>query len=148
VSGPAKGRFLADIIDTADVLKANGFKPNDTYSFVVGGTALNASNTFRVAGNNQPDLARNSAESYAEEYHTRPDQEGIWRSLKFKNIVLSYGQLPSLADFLVAPKISSTDNPMLKQMAIGHPHWVTRNHLRWSITRRKPKKTRKSTARP
>jgi hypothetical protein len=103
-----KGRFLAGIIDTADVLKANGFKPDETYSFVVGGTALNASNTFRVTGNHHADLARNNTGDYTEEYHSNPNEEGIWRSLKFKNIVLSYGQIPSLADFLVAPHISPT----------------------------------------
>lgn len=102
-TGSEKGRFVASIIDTADVLKANGFKPNDAFSLIVGGTALNASNTFRVAGNHQPDIARNSSDGYTDEYHTRPNEEGIWRTLKFKNIVLSYGQVPSLTDFLVAP---------------------------------------------
>ena len=107
-----KGRFLAGIIDTADVLKAYGFKPDETYSFVVGGTALNASNTFRVTGNHQIDRARNNTGDYTEEFHSKPDDEGIWRSLKFKNIVLSYGQIPSLTDFLVAPQTRTTKTPM------------------------------------
>jgi len=111
-TGPENGRFLAGIIDTADVLKANGFKPDETYSFVVGGTALNASNTFRVTGNHQADLARNNTGDYTEEYHSNPDEAGIWRSLKFKNIVLSYGQIPSLADFLVTPHISPAKTPI------------------------------------
>ncbi len=111
-TGSEKGRFLAGIIDTADVLKANGFKPDETYSFVVGGTALNASNTFRVTGNHQTDLAQNNTGGYTEEYHSNPDEAGIWRSLKFKNIVLSYGQIPSLADFLVAPHIGPTKSAM------------------------------------
>ena len=111
-TGSEKGRFLAGIIDTADVLKANGFKPDETYSFVVGGTALNASNTFRVTGNHQADRAQNNTGDYTEEYHSKPDEAGIWRSLKFKNIVLSYGQIPSLADFLVAPHITPTESAM------------------------------------
>jgi hypothetical protein len=111
-TGSEKGRFLAGIIDTADVLKANGFKPDETYSFVVGGTALNASNTFRVTGNHQTDLERSNTGDYTEEYHSNPDEAGIWRSLKFKNIVLSYGQIPSLADFLVAPHISPAKTSM------------------------------------
>ena len=111
-TGSEKGRFLAGIIDTADVLKANGYKPDETYSFVVGGTALNASNTFRVTGNHQADLAHNNTGDYIEEFHSKPDEEGIWRSLKFKNIVLSYGQIPSLTDFLVAPQTHPTKTPM------------------------------------
>lgn len=103
-AGSEKGRFLAGIIDTADVLKANGFNPDDAFSFVVGGTALNAANTFRVTGNHQADFAKNNADGYSEEYHTPPGEDGIWRSLKFKNIVLSYGQIPSLADFLASPQ--------------------------------------------
>ena len=109
------GRFIAGIIDTADVLKANGFKPNDTFSLIVGGTALNASNTFRVTGNHQPDLSQNNSDGYIEEYRTLPDEQGIWRSLKFKNIVVSYGQVPSLTDFLVTPQISTSKKPMLDQ---------------------------------
>ena len=114
-TGSEKGRFLAGIIDTADVLKSNGFKPDETYSFVVGGTALNASNTFRVTGNHQADLARNNTGGYTEEYHSNPDEEGIWRSLKFKNIVLSYGQIPSLADFLASTPTSSSRNSTPEQ---------------------------------
>ena len=114
-TGSEKGRFLAGVIDTADVLKANGFKPDETYSFVVGGTALNASNTFRVTGNHQADLARNNTGDYTEEYHSKPDEGGIWRSLKFKNIVLSYGQIPSLADFLVPAPTSSKKNSISEQ---------------------------------
>jgi HEAT repeats len=114
-TGSEKGRFLAGIVDTADVLRANGIKPDDTYSFVVSGTALNASNTFRVVGNHQQELARNNMDGYTEEYHSSPDEQGIWRSLIFKNIVLSYGQVPSLSDFLVAPLLSSTKNPIPNQ---------------------------------
>ena len=102
-----QGRFLAGIVDTADVLRANGFTPDDTFSLTVGGTALNASNTFRVEGNPRPDLASNRTDGYSEEYGTHPDEAGIWRSLKFKNIVLSYGQVPSLTDFLVASPADS-----------------------------------------
>ena len=107
-SGSQTGRFVAAIIDTADVLKANGFNPDDTFSLVVGGTTLNASNTFRVAGNHQPTSAPDNSDGYAEEYHTLSDEQGIWRSLKFKNIVVSYGQIPSLADFLAAPQTKSS----------------------------------------
>jgi hypothetical protein len=112
-SGTEQGRFLAGIIDTADVLKANGFRPDDTFSFVVGGTALNASNTFQVVGNHRPDGTLSNADGYSEEFHNRPDEGGIWRSLAFKNIVLSYGQIPSLADFLVGSQISPTKKTML-----------------------------------
>jgi len=112
-SGTEQGRFLAGIIDTADVLKANGFRPDDTFSFVVGGTALNASNTFQVVGNHRPDGTLSNPDGYSEEFHNRPDEGGIWRSLAFKNIVLSYGQVPSLADFLVGSHISSSRKPML-----------------------------------
>ena len=119
-SGSEKGRFLAGIIDTADVLKANGFNPDDTFSFVIGGTALNASNTIRVQGNHQANLAPNTANGYSEEYHTSPDEQGIWRSLKFKNIVLSYGQVPSLTDFLVAPPTSPATKPIVDQKSAAN----------------------------
>jgi hypothetical protein len=118
-----KGRFVAGIVDTADVLRANGFSPDDTFSLSVGGTALNASNTFRVEGNPRPDLASNRTDGYSEEYRTRPDDEGIWRSLKFKNIVLSYGQVPSLTDFLVASPADSAaqTSPITNELpALNH----------------------------
>ena len=102
-----KGRFLAGIIDTADVLKANGFNPDDPYKISVGGTPLNASNTFRVVGSQRSNLSSNQTQSFTEEYHTPPNEDGIWRSLKFKNIVLSYGQVPSLSDFLVSSQPTS-----------------------------------------
>ena len=113
------GRFIAGIVDTADVLKANGFNPDDAFSFIVGDTTLNASNTFRVAGNHQASPERNNSDGYSEEFHTLPGEEGIWRSLKFKNIVLSYGQVPTLADFLVKPPILPAENS--SAMAVDSP---------------------------
>lgn len=110
-----KGRFLAGIIDTADVLRANGFKPHDTFSIVVDGTPLTAANTYRVTGNHEAGIAGDTSDTYSEEFRTLPGEEGIWRSLKFKNIVLSYGQVPSLADFLVAGPVSSSKNAMPEQ---------------------------------
>jgi hypothetical protein len=116
-SGDEKNRFLAGIIDTADVLQANGFKPDEAFSFVVGGTALNAANTFRVLGNHQPDTARDGTGSYSEEYRTPPGEEGIWRTLKFKNILLSYGQVPSLADFLAPSRTGAAQDTALARAA-------------------------------
>lgn len=102
-AGSQKDRYLAAIIDTADVLQANGFKPDDAFSFVVGGTELNAGNTFRVKGNHQPADAKGGGD-LAVEYRTQAGEQGIWRSLKFKNIVLSHAQVPSLEDHLVLPQ--------------------------------------------
>jgi len=98
-----KNNFLAGIIDTSDVLSANGFKPDDPFSFAIGDTELNAANTFRIAGNHQAASANNDGNDYAVGYRTQAGDGGIWRTLTFKNIVLSYGQAPSLADYLVSP---------------------------------------------
>ena len=95
-------KFLAGIIDTAGVLRANGFQPDEAFSLVVGGAELNAANTFRIEGNNQADKTQDQGNDYALEYRTQPGDGGIWRYLKFRNIVLSYGQVPSLADYLVS----------------------------------------------
>ena len=118
-AGAEKNSFLAAIIDTADVLQANGFKPDDAFSFVVGGTELNAANTFRVQGNHQTDTARNKTDDYIEEYRTPPGEEGIWRSLKFKNLILSYAQVPSLGDFLVPSQSSAAKNAALAEATAG-----------------------------
>lgn len=105
-----KGRFIAAIIDTADVLKANGFKADDVYSFVVGGTELNAANTFRAKGNDQPDTARTNDNDYSEEFRTQRGEDGIWRALRFKNVILSHAQVPSLEDHLVLPAARAAEN--------------------------------------
>ena len=102
-----KGRFIAAIIDTGDVLKANGIDPTHSFSLTVGGTALSAANTFRVTGNDQPSSAQATGD-FSEEYLTPPGETGIWRALKFKNIVVSYGQVPSLADVLVSPPATNS----------------------------------------
>ncbi|MEJ2653020.1 MAG: HEAT repeat domain-containing protein [Gammaproteobacteria bacterium] len=106
-SGSEQGRFIAAIVDTADVLKANGIDPTRSFSLMVGGTALSAANTFRVTGNNQPPSAQ-ATDGFSEEYLTPRGETGIWRALKFKNIVVSYGQVPSLADVLVSPPTTSS----------------------------------------
>jgi len=102
-----KGRYLAAIIDSADVLQANGYQANDAFTLVVGGTELNAGNTFRIKGNHQADVAKDGSEP-AVKYHTQAGEPGIWRSLEFKNIVLSQAQVPSLEDHLVLPPSEET----------------------------------------
>ena len=96
-----RDRYLAAIIDTADVLQANGFKPDHDFSLVVGNTELNAGNTFRIKGNHQATAFKNVGEPDVE-YRTQAGEQGIWRALKFKNIVVSHAQVPSLAEHLVA----------------------------------------------
>jgi hypothetical protein len=76
------------------VLKVNGFKPDEPYSLVLGGTELNKLNTFRVSGNHDADTAVNNDGGYTEEFRTPPGETGIWRFLKFKNLIVSYGQVP------------------------------------------------------
>lgn len=105
-------RFLAAIIDTAGVLKAYGFKPDASFSFVAGGTELNAGNTYRIAGTRRVHAAGDKHEDYAVEYRTQAGEEGIWRSLRFKNIVVSHGQIPSLSDYLVTPQNLAAKNAM------------------------------------
>lgn len=102
-------RYLAAIIDTADVLQANGFKPDHDFSLVVGDTELNAGNTFRIKGNHQAAAFNNGGEPDVE-YRTQAGEQGIWRSLKFKNIVVSHAQVPSLEAHLVSapPSTGST----------------------------------------
>ena len=104
-----KGRYLAAIIDTADVLRANGHNANDAFDLVVGGIELNAGNTFRIKGNHQSFLAEDDNQP-AVEYHTQSGEPGIWRSLRFKNIVLSHAQIPSLEDHLVLPQGATVAN--------------------------------------
>lgn len=97
-----KSRYLAAIIDSADVLRSNGYQADDAFALVVGGTELNVGNTFRIKGNHQSVLDKGGSEP-AVEYHTQAGEPGIWRSLEFKNIVLSHAQVPSLEDYLVLP---------------------------------------------
>ena len=100
IADAEKDRYLAAIIDTADVLRANGFKADEAFDLVVGGIELNAGNTFRIKGNHQSILGKDDSDPSVE-YHTQAGEQGIWRSLQFKNIVLSHAQNPSLEDHLV-----------------------------------------------
>jgi hypothetical protein len=126
--GPAdseNGRYAAAIIDSADVLRANGYRADDAFALVVGGTELNASNTFRIKGNHQADMDKAGSDPTVE-YHTQAGEPGIWRSLEFKNIVLSHAQVPSLEDHLVLPQdgkvadkqITAHEAPMSAQPAL------------------------------
>ena len=119
-------RYAAAIIDSVDVLRANGFQANDGFTLVVGGIELNAGNTFRIKGNHLSDLVKEGNEP-AVEYHTQAGEPGIWRSLEFKNIVLNHAQVPSLEDHLVLPhrietasiQAVSQDATMSAQLALA-----------------------------
>jgi len=95
--------WRAGLIDTADLLRANGYPPETPFTLVVGGKALTAGNTYRITGDH---ALRHSPPvdggGYTVSYEDMPGEQGIWRILKFKNFMLSYGYSPGLRDHLLA----------------------------------------------
>lgn len=108
--GSTNGRFLAVLIDTADILKANGFRPDAPFSFVINGAEMNVNNTHRI-------LVSESMNTAATDHPGRSGDDGTlattgsrWRAFRFQNIVVSHGQNPSLSDYLVAPRNLATQD--------------------------------------
>lgn len=95
--------WRAGLIDTADLLRANGYSAETPFTLVVGGEALTAGNTYRITGiDNQRHPAPEGGGAYSVAYENIPGERGIWRILRFKNFMLSYGYSPGLRDHLLA----------------------------------------------
>jgi len=100
-SGFNKSRFIAVLIDTADILKANGFSPDTPFSFVVNGAEMNVKNTQRLV----------TAESMTGKLPDQTRDDGMaWSAFRFRNVVASHGEIPSMSDYLVAPRIAASRN--------------------------------------
>lgn len=107
-----KGRFIAALIDTSAILKANGFKPDTPFTFVANDTELNDNNTHYIAA--EKSVAGKHRLGNSSEGDPLAIGNGAWRGYKFQNIVVSRGQTPSLSNYLVPPEnpvkqISSKD---------------------------------------
>lgn len=103
-AGSTNGRFLAVLIDTADILKANGFRPDAPFSFVINGTEMNANNTHRILVGEAMNTAATGHQGRSRDDGTLATAGSSWRAFSFQNIVVSHGQIPALSDYLVAPR--------------------------------------------
>ena len=104
--------WRAGLIDTADLLRANGYSPETPFAVVVGGRELTAGNTYRITG------SRRAEQDYADAgrthtvvYESMPGEQGVWRTLKFRNFMLSYGYAPGLRHHLVAERSTDLSSP-------------------------------------
>lgn len=113
ISGNDGHDWKAGLIDTAELLKANGFAPDTPFNIVVGGAELDTGNTYRIQGNHDSLLhTANSSrkdDEYSVEYGNIPGENGIWRTLTFSNYHLSHGFAPSLRRHLSGPATKPDD---------------------------------------
>jgi hypothetical protein len=105
-SNTGKARFLAALVDTSAILKANGFKPDTPFNFVVNGAEMNDNNTHHIAA--EKSVAGNRSPGDTRKGDMLAVGNRAWRGYKFRNIVVSRGRIPSLSDYLVPSENRAT----------------------------------------
>lgn len=103
-SAATKGRFIAAIIDTADILKANGFDPDASFSFVMDDTEMDVNNTHRITAEDFMNTTGGGHRQRSGDDGMPAAGNGAWRALKFRNVIVGNGRIPALSDYLVKPQ--------------------------------------------